>query len=78
MEYPVHNNSDAYMLAGGDSGVEVADHEVGRLLVQADASSLKPMVLVTHSVVSVDLPRPRDEDVPEFNALRRHPPELIY
>ncbi|MEO7710619.1 MAG: ABC transporter ATP-binding protein, partial [Caldimonas sp.] len=28
-------------------------------------------------IVTVDLPRPRDEDVPEFIALRRHLRELI-
>lgn len=74
--------------------------EMGRLLAQADASSRKTMVLVTHSIeeaillsdriivlssrpgrvkriVDVNLPRPRNEDLPEFIALRRELRELI-
>ena len=75
-------------------------HEMGRLLAEADLATRKTMVLVTHSieeaillsdrivvlssrpgrvkeVVNVHLPRPRDEDDPNFIALRRHLRDLI-
>jgi NitT/TauT family transport system ATP-binding protein len=74
--------------------------EMGRLLAQADPSSRKTMVLVTHSIeeaillsdriivlssrpgrvkedLVVNMARPRNEDAPEFLALRHHLRQLI-